>query len=621
MRQSADLLRRWSLPPLPAREQLGVRGEAHRRRGRRLRARRPACRSALPSHAQPLGAAARHEPRGRARCRTPTTPRRAPRSACWACPRSALSAIGASGSSSGSHPGRLTRLLAGRRRELRAHAARSTPARPSPCAGSVRASSRTHELASPTTSWSPTRTRCTYTAAGQHRRKDYNEEQHFHSAPTLQPPVLAVTAHAGANGARVPVHRPLQRARPERPDDLRRRRRTGLVRPAGRRSRCDQPAGAAAAAASPVLTWWQGYIPPQGFGQGEEMIYSTLLPAGRTRARRQRLQGRPARLPHHAPGDRAADACSTRSTATCRRSAAPAAARSPTACSRKSTSRTGLVRREWHSLDHVGLSESYSARRGRQHPVAVRLLPHQLDRPARRQRTTLITARNTWALYELNTTTGPGRAASRRQAQQRQARLTAPRPPSSTTRPCCRTARSACSTTAPCRRSTPSRARSVLSIDPHAHTDTLLARYEHPESAVFGQPGQHAGAAPTATCSSAGARSRTSRNSAPPGSCCIDAHWHGSYQSYRAYRFPWSGTPAAPPAIAASAPASKRSGERVRELERRHRSRPAGACSRAPPRHSSPRWRARPRAALRRRSPHPDPRRTWRCRRSTAPER
>jgi len=22
----------------------------------------------------------------------------------------------------------------------------------------------------------------------------------------------------------------------------------------------------------PVLTWWQGYIPPQGFGQGEEVI-------------------------------------------------------------------------------------------------------------------------------------------------------------------------------------------------------------------------------------------------------------------------------------------------------------------------------------------------------------
>ena len=22
----------------------------------------------------------------------------------------------------------------------------------------------------------------------------------------------------------------------------------------------------------PVLTWWQGYIPPQGFGEGEEVI-------------------------------------------------------------------------------------------------------------------------------------------------------------------------------------------------------------------------------------------------------------------------------------------------------------------------------------------------------------
>ena len=49
---------------------------------------------------------------------------------------------------------------------------------------------------------------------------------------------------------------------------------------------------------------------------------------------------------------------------------------------------------------------------------------------------------------------------------------------------------------------------------------------------------------PTATCSSAGARSHTSPNSAPPERCCSTAHWHGSYQSYRAYRFPWTGTPA-----------------------------------------------------------------------------
>ena len=47
--------------------------------------------------------------------------------------------------------------------------------------------------------------------------------------------------------------------------------------------------------------------------------------------------------------------------------------------------RTGLVRREWHSLDHVPLSESYSTASDHQHRMAVRLLPHQLDRPARRR--------------------------------------------------------------------------------------------------------------------------------------------------------------------------------------------------------------------------------------------
>ena len=57
----------------------------------------------------------------------------------------------------------------------------------------------------------------------------------------------------------------------------------------------------------PVLSWWQGYIPPQGFGQGEEVILDSLLPPDRPRARRQRLQRRPARLPHHPDNDRAAD--------------------------------------------------------------------------------------------------------------------------------------------------------------------------------------------------------------------------------------------------------------------------------------------------------------------------
>ena len=36
------------------------------------------------------------------------------------------------------------------------------------------------------------------------------------------------------------------------------------------------------------------------------------------------------------------------------------------------------------------------------------------------------------------------------------------------------------------------------------------------------------------------------------GTLLYDAHLHGSYQSYRAYRFGWTGAPSQPPAAAAS---------------------------------------------------------------------
>ncbi len=37
------------------------------------------------------------------------------------------------------------------------------------------------------------------------------------------------------------------------------------------------------------------------------------------------------------------------------------------------------------------------------------------------------------------------------------------------------------------------------------------------------------------------------------GQLLFDGHMHGSYQSYRTYRFPWTGTPTSAPAIAAVA--------------------------------------------------------------------
>ena len=63
------------------------------------------------------------------------------------------------------------------------------------------------------------------------------------------------------------------------------------------------------------------------------------------------------------------------------------------------------MRREWHSLDHVGLSDSYSSPEGASTEWPFDYFHiNSIDQLA--GGTTLISARNTWALYELNTTTG-----------------------------------------------------------------------------------------------------------------------------------------------------------------------------------------------------------------------
>ena len=61
--------------------------------------------------------------------------------------------------------------------------------------------------------------------------------------------------------------------------------------------------------------------------------------------------------------------------------------------------KTGLVRWEWHSLDHVGASESEVEAPTDATPVG--LVPPQLDRSRARRRTCSISARSTWAGYQL----------------------------------------------------------------------------------------------------------------------------------------------------------------------------------------------------------------------------
>ena len=65
------------------------------------------------------------------------------------------------------------------------------------------------------------------------------------------------------------------------------------------------------------------------------------------------------------------------------------------------------------------------------------------------------------------------------------------------------------------------------------------------------------------------------------GQLLFDAHLHGSYESYRSYRFPWIGAPGLPPSVAVTA-ARSAAPHRLRELERRHPHRQLARCSPAP---------------------------------------
>ncbi len=132
----------------------------------------------------------------------------------------------------------------------------------------------------------------------------------------------------------------------------------------------------------PVLTWWQGYIPPQGFGQGEEMIYSSSYQQiGRVHAG----NGYKADLHDFHITPQGTALLSVFDPIDCNLSAVggPSGGAVTDSVFQEIDLATGLVRREWHSLDHVGAERVIQLARGRQHDVAVRLLSHQLDRPAR----------------------------------------------------------------------------------------------------------------------------------------------------------------------------------------------------------------------------------------------
>jgi hypothetical protein len=154
----------------------------------------------------------------------------------------------------------------------------------------------------------------------------------------------------------------------------------------------------------PVLTWWQGYIPEQGFGLGEEVVanssYKQILHVKAGNGNLADLHD------FHLEGNHTALLTVFR-TIHCDLSSVegPRDAAVTDTSFQELDLKTGLVRREWTSVDHVPFSESYSSAL-----QSSTLWPfdyfHINTIDPRGDGTTLLSSRNTSALWLIDDKTG-----------------------------------------------------------------------------------------------------------------------------------------------------------------------------------------------------------------------
>jgi hypothetical protein len=378
--------------------------------------------------------------------------------------------------------------------------------------------------------------------------RDYNEMQHFHSRPELVPPVLVVSADAAGSDPADILSAPYGGPGPSGPMIFEPNGNLVWFHPLPRGTEAtnlqvQQLDG------QPVLTWWQGRIPPQGFGQGEEIIdNSAYHQIGSVHAGNGYL----ADLHEFRITPQGTALLTVFDPIYCNLSSlgGPSGAAVTDSIFQEIDIATGLVRREWASLDHVGLSESYSSATS-----ASTVWPfdyfhlNSIDQLA--NGTTLISARNTSTLYELDTLTGQvithigGRRSSVKQtagaatAYQHDATVLA------------NGTISVFDNGGVPKVHAQSRGL-ILSVNPQAKTDSVVAEYDHPTPPLSsGSQGDVQTLESGNIFIGWGAEPYFSEFTSA-GQLLYDAHWHGTYQSYRTYHFAWTGAPAEAPALAAA---------------------------------------------------------------------
>ncbi|HTB69524.1 MAG TPA: arylsulfotransferase family protein [Solirubrobacteraceae bacterium] len=376
------------------------------------------------------------------------------------------------------------------------------------------------------------------------RRASY---QHFRSRPELQPPTVAVTTHvAGATPGDIflaPYSGPGQYG-PMILDENGSLLYFKALSPAGARAadfKVQQYEG------EPVLTWWQDPLLAHGdSGAGEVIADGSYRRIAVVRAG----NGYQADLHEFEITPQGVGLITVFDGIDCDLSAVggPRNAALADTLLQEIDLRTGLVMYEWHSLDHVPLSDSYaSARRASRTTPFDFFHINALD--AQPDGDLLVDARNTWAAYDVDPRSGqvrwelggkqssfamgPGASA----AWQHDARV---QPNGAIT------LFDNGATPAVHRQS-----RAIeLRLGPQPGTATLVREQVHPvKPLVAGSQGNVQALADGAWMVGWGESPYFSEFGAN-GQLLLDAHMPASYESYRAYRLPWSGHPSEPPALA-----------------------------------------------------------------------
>ncbi len=462
-------------------------------------------------------------------------------------PASELQDIHVSGAQTGSHSGRLLAYSQG-------DGASFQPAKPFlpgelvTVRGKISSGSKTTPFAYQFTVAHQDTQLASVPSSASDTNRDPGEWQHFHTRPELKAPVVVVTSHLPGTTPGDLFAAPYSGPGPSGPMIFEESGNLVWFNPLPANTyatnlQVQQLGG------TPVLSWWQGAITPQGFGRGEEIVDNA---AYQQIARVRAGNGYDADLHEFRLTTDGTALLTVFDPVLCNLSSVggPSGGAVTDSMFQEIDLKTGLVRREWASLDHIAMADSYSTATGSSTGWPFDYFHLNSIDPLSNGRT-LISARNTSALYELDTTTGQvmvrigGRhsdvrlSAGAATAYQHDASVL----PSG--------AISVFDNGGVPKVHEQSRAL-ILDVNPTARTDSVVAQYEHAspplssasqgnvESLESGNLFVGWGAEPYFSEYSAG------------GQLLYDAHLHGSYQSYRAYRFAWTGSPGSPPAIAAS---------------------------------------------------------------------